>query len=287
MADERDPAALLREALRAGDGARVDTAALVDGTRRRTRARRRRRRAGQVLLAAAVVAVVPALGSLLPDSSTTTTRVATAPPEEPAPAPTVPATPTDEPPGPTAAPEDPADVAYDVPDLPGVAAVLGEDHALFSDLGQYAATAVVEGQMCNQGLTGNAEQVAGRWTTWLPEGDTSGARGVDVVVTGWVAGSGPAAFADVVEDSGECRWLDPQEPFALTAPAGGEDAWDEAWAARSRAPGAEVVSGVARTGDLLVGVTVRSPGEGGEADVAALLAAAVADLRAAGLPAAR
>ncbi|WP_369068863.1 hypothetical protein [Kineococcus terrestris] len=285
MAEDRDPAAVLREALRAGDGARVDTASLVTGTRRRTRALRRRRRAGQVLLAAAVVAAVPALGSLLPDPSTTTTRVATAPPEEPAPAPTVLPAPTGEPPGPTAAPEDPADVAYDVPDLPGTAAVLGDEYALLSDLGQYAATAVVAGQECNRGLTGNAEQVAGRWTTWLPEGDTSGARGVDVVVTGWVAGSGPAAFADVVEDTGACRWLDPREPFELTAP--GPDAWDEAWAARSSAPGADVVSGAARTGDLLVGVTVRSPGEDGEARLAALLAAAVADLRAAGLPAAR
>jgi len=118
---------------------------------------------------------------------------------------------------------------------------------------------------------------------WYEEDSNDPQMGVQLIVTGWRQGTGPARFADVVENTGACRWTDPVSPASA-----GDLPGDQAWA------GVEDSSlnrsfAAARLGDLIVAVTVDDNSEGAEPTLAVakdLLIIAEGRLASAGLAAA-
>ncbi|WP_432488662.1 hypothetical protein [Kineococcus sp. SYSU DK018] len=294
MPEDHDVEELLRSALERDvrTGA-VDETALTAATRSRLRHLHRRRRATWAVAAAAVLAAVPLTAQLLPDGSVRTRPAApvtsTAPGPTATPSSTPTTTPTTTPPGtsagapagtplPTTADPDPDVVAHEVPDLPGLVAALPAGQVLLLDLGQYAKNPTVAGQACG-GAAFRPPQIAGRQWGYAEESSNRlDQRSVDVVVTGWAPGTGPEAFGQLVaNDSPTCGFSDELTRSAVAVPGA-----DDAWAARWEANGTPVTAGAALVGDLVVGVTVRNPGPDGDADLARLLTAAVADLRSSG-----
>ncbi|MCI2237003.1 hypothetical protein MO973_41145 [Paenibacillus sp. TRM 82003] len=309
MPDDRDVEDLLRSALERDvrTGA-VDESALTTGTRTRIRRLHRRRRVTWAVATLAALAAVPLTVQALPDGAVRTRPAASATATEPEPtaatadptastptatprgtpatAPGVPMTPLPAAPLPatplpTTAPADPDAVAYDVPDLPGLVAALPAGQVLLLDLGQYAKNPTVSGQACG-GSEIEPPQIAGRqWGYAEEDSNRLDQTSVDVVVTGWAPGTGPGAFGHLVaNDSRTCGFSDDLTRRTVDVPGA-----DETWAARWQTDGTPVTAGAARAGDLVVGVTVSNPGPEGDADVARVLTAAVADLRGSGLAA--
>ncbi|WP_432497445.1 hypothetical protein [Kineococcus auxinigenes] len=303
MRDERDLEDLLRTALEQDvrTGA-VDESALTTGTRTRIRIRHRRRRATWAVATLAALAAVPLTVQVLPDGAVRTRPAASptasptqrstgAPPTLAAPTPaastpavttpavTTPAVPST--PLPTTAPADPGAVAYAVPDLPGLVAALPAGQVLLLDLGQYAKNPTVAGQRCGETPL-DPPQIAGRQWGWAQEDSNRlDQTSVEVVVTGWAPGTGPEAFAHLVaNDSPTCGFSEDLTRTTVDVPGA-----DETWAARWESNGTPVTAGAARVGDLVVGVTVNDPDVDGDADVARVLTAAVADLRGSSLAA--
>ncbi|WP_380176054.1 hypothetical protein ACFEMC_10375 [Kineococcus sp. DHX-1] len=297
---------------------RIDEPGLHAGTRHQLHRRiqhRRRTRAAVGALALAAVAAVP-LGlrwtaqpsvRTVPAASlapTPTQTSAQTPAQTPAPTPASTSTPSASPPSTTttssttsitpsigstagssvglANPNVP--VAYDIPDMTRTRASLPAGLTVLSDGGQYPKSPTVMGQECSS-RPFDPPMVAGRQITWWNGSQRSSTQSqVDLVVTGRAAGGGPVAFDALVANTGVCRFTDPTTPFALTV-AGA----DQTWAARTDSNGLPFISGAARLGDLIVGITVLHPSADQAAqvsDLTTLLTAAVADLRASGLPAA-
>lgn len=124
---------------------------------------------------------------------------------------------------------------------------------LQQDQSRYADIPVVMGQACNQGLPG-AEPVGGRTLAWFDPALQQGGS-VLVNVTVWADGTGGAAFAEAVGDTGRCRWLD-------RAPVVDDGPWDvgDRFVVQGEDVfGAAVYRAVARVGDVLVGVEVNDP----------------------------
>jgi hypothetical protein len=230
----------LVETLDSASAQPFDLASLRLGVDGLVRHRRRRRR--QAVGAGGAVAAVLVAGGLTwtlqpgPD----TARVAQPPPTS--------TTTTD---APTTAVVTPPPVDRSlVPDavLP-TADDLGFGRELVNDLGQYADVPVVQGQECNQGLPGLVPD-GGRTASYFDPGDP-GAGSVDVTVTVFAAGTGPAALTEAATDAGRCRWVD-----QVTSPGG---PWDDPTRFVVQGEdvfGAPVLRAVARSGDVLVGVEV-------------------------------
>lgn len=172
-------------------------------------------------------------------------------------------------------------VAYDIPDMTRTRAALPAGLVVLGDRGQYPKSPTVMGQACSS-RPFDPPMVAGRQITWWNEIQRwPNQASVDLVVTGRATGGGPIAFDALVANTGVCRFTDPTTPFAITV-AGA----DQTWAAHTDSNGLPFVSGAARVGDLIVGITVLHPAQDAVSELTTLLTAAVADLRASGLPAA-
>ena len=160
-----------------------------------------------------------------------------------------------------------------VPDLPRTWAALPEGLVESTDL-EHADISVVDGQECDvDGRTG-LEPVTGRLWSWAHPSGSPSRPSVGVNVTGWAAGTAGEAFTEVVENSGLCRFPGLGETVPVDVPA------DESWAATTTGPdGRTAFVGAARTGDVLVGVSVRGT-EWSEvrSRLEALLRAAVGEL---------
>lgn len=166
-------------------------------------------------------------------------------------------------------------VAYELPDLaasPATSAALPAGLRQSLDIQQYRLQPTVPGQACGGPDPGT---VAGSQWSWAEDPSSNDLRQVDVtlVVTGWPAGDGPGAFGDVVEDTGACHWLDAPRPADVSVTGA-----DDAWGATFQQNGLSVSRGLARLGDVLVGVEVVNPPSRGTAEVQRLLAGAVTDL---------
>lgn len=257
-----------------------------------TAARRRRQRdlgagLGALLTVAVVAGTMWAVqpggmpdGSGIAPAGTTVVSTGPSPTQAPVPSPSQISSPT---PSQTASPDEasstgPADagqdytvVAYDIPDSVQLSdAELGGGRTVTADHGQYANPVAVSGQYCQDPTSTGPDAVAGRmWSYGHGGGDFDGV--VDVNVSGWAPGTGPDRLADVIQDDGRCRWLDP----VTQVPASG---WVGEEGLLLQAPaiwGSSTAMVVQRAGDVLVGVTARS--EGGQ-DAAAAEARRVGDL---------
>lgn len=270
-------AARLGAALEHGLDEPVEVTGLLAGARTGARRIRRRRRAGVAVLAVLAAAAVPSgLDALGPHEQAA--QVASAPTTPEPEVLATPSTPTNATTPPTPEPsvvakppvrsgDDPAagtatpwstDVAYDIPDSVAFAAdELPASLELHLDLGQYSRLPTVMGQSCQDPSIGGAEPVAGRAWSWSQgASDSLHEVTVDLVVTGWREGTGPEAFTAMVEDTGSCRWMEPQHaqpPGELTA------AGDDAWVAEASSNGLAWGRAAVRQGDVLVGVTVQHP----------------------------
>ncbi|GAA0315417.1 hypothetical protein [Kineococcus aurantiacus] len=106
---------------------------------------------------------------------------------------------------------------------------------------------------------------------------------ITVLVTMWPTGQGAAAFDGVAGGSGACHFAYAIDPVTVTVPGA-----EQAWAARTDSaagfPGVPFhqVTGIARVGDVLVGVSHQGPTSASTSDLTAVLTAAVADVRASG-----
>lgn len=273
---------LLQDALRDRLGTSpVDVTALLGRTRRRARQARVRRR---VTLAAACTASVGTAAVIAPGAVARlqavngTASVASAPEPTPGgrrspvtltttPSPTSSASPSPTPvptpvptPGPTADPEQrrvyAEGVAYPIPDtvafrqsdFPRPLTVFGFDS------GQYRLQPTVPGQSCQDPSLHGVDPVAGRQWSWSEKSSSAWPLTVDLVVTGWAAGTGPARFQDVLHDRGKCRWLVPQRAAFLDTPTG-----DDSWAGSQVSNGLTAGHALVRIGDVLVGVEVYDP----------------------------
>ncbi len=127
--------------------------------------------------------------------------------------------------------------------------------------------------------------VAGRQITWWNGSQRSSTQSqVDLVVP---AGP-PAGAGRLRRPRGQHRRVPVHRPHHAALPSH-RHRGDQTWAARTDSNGLPFVSGAARIGDLIVGITVLHPSADQAAqvsDLTTLLTAAVADLRASGLPAA-
>lgn len=287
--DDDDTVATLEAALRSGLGSGpVDVQALASGTRRGVRRARARRRA-TIGAAALVVAAVPLGYATVLDRTAVPAQVAatsfTTTPEPTTPWTTAPATapttaPTTSPTPPTATtavptasevtppvsvPEPSQPVQTSPSDDPNVTAYPIPDAVAFTpadlpagqrrgvDTKQYRYQPTVLQQSCQEDRPG-ARPIAGRQWGWYDERRLSETTSIDHVVTGWAPGTGPARFADLVQDRGQCRWLDPVRPVAHSGLPG-----DEAWAATTVSNRLTYGIAAVRVGDVIVGVTVMHP----------------------------
>ncbi|GAB7190900.1 hypothetical protein NUM3379_16070 [Kineococcus sp. NUM-3379] len=160
-----------------------------------------------------------------------------------------------------------------VPDLPRTWAALPEGLVELTDL-EHAGIPVVDGQECTADGRAGPEPVVGRSWTWAHPSGSPGRPGVGVHVTGWAPGTAGEAFAQVDGNSGPCRFPALGETLPVDVPA------DESWAATTTSPdGATAFVGAARTGDVVVGVSVRGlEWSEGRGRLEALLRAAVGEL---------
>lgn len=302
----------LQTALHAELGAgRIDEPGLHAGTRhqlrRRMQHRRRTRAAVGALALAAVVAVplglrwsaepsVRTVPAAAPTSSSTSTSTATPVPmstatqtsagaASPSTSPTGASTSSSPTAGSSVGLANPnISVAYDIPDMTRTRAALPAGLTVLGDHGQYPKSPTVMGQECSS-RPFDPPMVAGRQITWWNENQRwPNQAAVELAVTGRATGGGPIAFDALVANTGVCRFTDPTTPFTITV-AGA----DQTWAAHTDSNRLSFTSGAARVGDLIVGITVEHLAQDEASQVSqltTLLTAAVADLRASGLPAA-
>ena len=264
-----------------------DLGALLAGVDDRVLALRRRRR--QLLAVAAAVAAVGVVGATtwLLGPGRDLGQVATpTPPPTAAPAPTAVVEPSTDPstPDPSAGGAT-TGVAYAIPESVVLTAdQVGGGRQVTFDSADYVNQPVASGQYCDGADTGASgpAPVAGRQRTWsVSPTDFDGQ--LDLVVTGWAAGTGPQAFADLAADTGRCVWLDPVTEVA--APSWRGD--DVFLASTTPVLGSAKAIAVQRVGDLLVGVTAYSDAGDAAAQAEALRVSdlVVDELVAAGLPA--
>lgn len=257
--------AALRETLDAGP---VDVSALLSRTRGAVQARRRRRSWWRVGLGVVAVPVAVGVGLTGPlgagPGGQTPAPTVLVEPSPSVPAPTVTAGPVAEPDtGPdadrfrvvpwrvAAASRDRNQVAYRIP---GSVALTAEDVRGPGEPPQdgpnYGGGSVVPGQTCSTDDV-LPRPVAGRLFTRIAEEFQ-----VDVQVSGWAPGTAARRFAEVVANTGRCRFVD-----AVPEPRGAEgpDRVDESYAATLGSDGTSGAAfAVGRVGELTVGVTVRS-----------------------------
>jgi hypothetical protein len=148
-------------------------------------------------------------------------------------------------------------VAYDIPDSVGFTkADLPADQKSSGDNDvQYADSATVDGQYCEEEGAHGPRPIAGRmWSWWAGNGTTQvKARTVDLVVTGWKSDTGAANFADVVQNTGYCVFTGRVKAAAGVEVAGA----DETWAGTRSVNGLRYGYVVVRVGDLIGAVTVQ------------------------------
>lgn len=273
----------LSSALRTGlAAAEVDLGPVVHGARIRAQ-RTRRRRVAAVGVAAALAIAVPvgAVGWATigadDDRPSVVDGAAQPDPTQPTEAEPTEAEPT-EPVGPAAPEVDtstlgPTQNAYAIPEQ---VLLRPEDLPVpVVELGRLTSrnAVVVPGQAC--GGAPGLEPAAGLSQQVAEENSNDfGQLAVSVQVTGWSRGVGDAAFAEVQDDSGRCRWLDPVDQSVGSAASGRQEL------TLTRANGGlRFWVALVQVEDLLVAVEVAGPVDGGpdRAELTRGLAQTVAD----------
>ena len=173
---------------------------------------------------------------------------------------------------------------YGMPDVAPTGSELVGGVSFSSDLGDSGGAAPAMGvQSCQvPGRTGRPE-VASRSWSFVENGNDLTGNEADLTLTGWAAGTGPAAMAELVADKGTCAFEHPQTPL----PWPGHAAPDHWLAVSGRTGDTRQVVAATRVGDVLVTVVSRSRSEATAVQMSTRMAdTAVARLRASGLPAA-
>jgi hypothetical protein len=128
--------------------------------------------------------------------------------------------------------------------------------ALSQDLGQLRNIPVVMGQACDPLNPSGVGPVAGRSWSWRQVGVRQSQEiDVDVTVTGWQAGNGSRAFAELVDNKGQCRFTSPQATRENAAGLPGDDSWVGSRSYNGLRFGYAAV----REGDAIVSVSVTHP----------------------------
>jgi hypothetical protein len=274
---DEELAARLDSALQADLGsARVDVAALLDGSRRRARRVRSQRFAAITAVAALVVAVPVSYEVIRPERNRTVQPVEMLPSSSltampwsnrPTPDPTrtpeatasLPSTPAPNDSKLTSKPRVTLKTAgsaiYRIPDsVAFTAAELPDGLTLTLDVAG-AKQPTVAGQVCDPGNPKAVRPITGRQWSWVDSSGSMTSTTVNLIVTGWKTGTGTEAFRELVANTGYCQWLDPQTVVDFSTPAS-----DQTWSGTSTSSAnAALKYGrvVVRIGDLIAGVEVQ------------------------------
>ena len=173
---------------------------------------------------------------------------------------------------------------YGMPDVAPTGAKLVGGVTFFSDTGDSGGAAPAMGaQSCQVPGRSRRPEVASRSWSYVKDGNDLAGNAADLTLTGWATGTGPAAMAELVADKGECAFEHPQTPLSWP----GHPAPDHWLAVSGRTGDTRQVVAATRVGDVLVTVVSRSRSEATAVQMSTSMAdAAVARLRASGLPAA-
>lgn len=144
-------------------------------------------------------------------------------------------------------PGDPNSVAYAIPDevaLPDdVFPVALEDGY---DSGQYRYHPTVPGQACNENREGDRPIAGRQWMRY----NTRAGYSFTQIVTGWERGTGRDRFADLRDDTGQCRFMETQAVLTLS---------DDTWIATEQRGKLSFARGAVLVGDVIVSLEVQSP----------------------------
>lgn len=184
-------------------------------------------------------------------------------------------------------------VAYNIPDMTRARSTLPGNQTLMNIdgvAGQYRSETPLAGPVACTGDPADTfsvadYSVAGRQFDWADE--TSPQHVASLKVTGWPTGTGTVTFQAATTGSLPCAMSGELTTVDVTVP-GADESWvvtaDLGWSP-------SYISGSARVGDLIVSASLAaSSADAATArseDLVTLLTAAVEDLRASGLPAAR
>ena len=203
----------------------VDASGLVEGTHRQVRRVRQRRAGGLAAVVALVLAVPVGYEVAHPESTSESTPAALLPGQSPSPVATL-----------------PRSLAFSASELPRG---LSLDLSLVSD-----RLPVVSGQQCGAGA-GTRPRTGRQWS-WSHGSANVTAGSVDLVVPR--GKDSAAAFAQMVSDTGVCRWTAAPAQREFTAPGA-----DTSWAATTEFSTLHYGRAVVRVGNLIAGVEVQSP----------------------------
>ncbi|WP_088288470.1 hypothetical protein [Kineosporia sp. A_224] len=253
---EAEVAARLERALAGGlDDGLVDVARLATGTRAGIRRAAVRRRVAVAAATAATSAPASApnrsrSGTRTPDPSTSVPAAdaAVPPPEQGPPATVVPLTRV-------LGSDSGLDVAYRVPRTVNYTARDFPRPLLqLLEVGDYRFVSVVSGQGCGTYTPARAPVAANSWSWAEEDSNRSDQLTVTLTVTGWVPGTASGHFAEVVDNTGVCRWMEPPAPVSARRLVG-----DERWLATFGDASSGVVRAAVRVGDVIVSVEVHDP----------------------------
>jgi hypothetical protein len=248
--------ALLESTLRTHLGTdQVDARALIRGSRRRAKRVRSQRIAALTTAAVLVVAVPVGYEVISPDPHGVAQPAAMLPSNQAALTPGG-AHPTQR----STSPQSPsgsagADPARAIPDsLAFGAAELPSGLTLYWASGPSAGSPTVNGQDCQAADASSSRPITGRQWLWSTNSGKLTDLGVTLTVTSWAPGSGSRALADLIHNTGACRWSDPQQVRAFTA----SDS-DQSWASTSSRGQLHYARSVIRVGDVIAGIEVQHP----------------------------
>lgn len=122
------------------------------------------------------------------------------------------------------------------------------------EVGDYRFVSVVSGQGCGTYTPARAPVAANSWSWAEEDSNRSDQLTVTLTVTGWAPGTASGHFAEVVDDTGVCRWMEPPAPVSARRLVG-----DERWLATFGDASSGVVRSAVRVGDVIVGVEVHDP----------------------------
>jgi hypothetical protein len=112
---------------------------------------------------------------------------------------------------------------------------------------------LVDGQRCD-GPEKGARPLAGHQWIWAGRQGSASGLAVSLTVTRWSEGAAAVAFTAAIDETGYCKWQDPQTP---RTPVGVSA--KQTYASTSDLNGQHLARTMLRVGDSIVGIQVRNP----------------------------
>lgn len=122
-----------------------------------------------------------------------------------------------------------------------------------------ATAALVDGQNCDPSSQGPRPAVSRQWV-WADDQGQGDELSVSLTVSGWEPAEAATAFTAAVDETGYCRWEEPQQSRIRLGVSA-----DQVWASTSELDGQHFARVVVRVGAEIAGIQVRHPKGSGAA----------------------